>query len=413
MNRHCIKVISAFASALLLLSGIMTISAENGNKTTPNSSQSIISGEKAVFCGYTTDLYRFKFNGGSENFWSMLTDGIIADSSGSSQLNQIYSSGTGKYSTYGTNFVFIFDLEKYYDLASVAVYSFHSDNQNDVVSEWDVYASDKKSDLLTFSNMVNGKKGFGDPLDLQIPVYFRHVRYLAFAMRCENPSGLLKISEIEAFGIPSKDQNSVSDNYVYEVSDHSVRIKAESASFSSDLNAVVSSDDAGAEQEFLSGLGYYYKIHKTFKITLSGTELESGTKFTVKLPVPSSLKNRAELCVAQKNENETVLLNADIEGGYAIFTTYSLGEFALAEPNYELPDEPKKEETESSEIIGSESSSSEAASSGKADKSEKPETEPKGTEGSNIIIWIIIAAAALAAVATAVFIAIRKRIKKA
>ena len=65
MNRHCIKVISAFASALLLLSGIMTISAENGNKTTPNSSQSIISGEKAVFCGYTTDLYRFKFNGGS------------------------------------------------------------------------------------------------------------------------------------------------------------------------------------------------------------------------------------------------------------------------------------------------------------------------------------------------------------
>ena len=409
MNRHCLRVFSAFASVLLLLSGMMPISAENGNKTTPNCSQSIIGGKKAVFCGYTTDLYRFKFNGGSENFWSMLTDGIIADSSGNSQLNQIYSSGTGKYSAYGTNFVLIYDLEKYYDLASVALYSFHSDSQEDVVWQWDVYASDKKSDLLTVSKMVNGKKGFDDPLDLQIPVFFRHVRYLAFAMRCENPSGLLKVSEIEAFGVPSKDQNTEPDNYIYNISDQSVKIKAESSSFSSDLNVNVSSDDEGADQAFLIGLGYYYIIHKTFNITSSGTELASGTKYTVILPIPKSLSKKSELCVAQKNENETVLINADIQDGYATFTTYSLGEFALVEPNYELPEEHQKEETESSETTDFVSNAVSSTDSAPDNKPERVETKPTEPEDNGMIIWIIAAAVVLVAVVTAVLIVIKKK----
>lgn len=411
-SKHCIKAFSALFSVLFFISCIISVNAETGDKMTANYSQSIIHGKKAVFCGYSTDLYKFKFNGGSANFWSMLTDGIIADSTGNSQLNQIYSSGTGKYSTYGTNFVFIYDLEKYYDLASVALYSFHSDNQKEVVSEWDVYASDKKSDLLTFTNMVNGKKGYDDPLDLQVPVYFRHVRYLAFVMRCEN--ALLKVCETEAFGVLSKDQGTMSDNYTYDVADNSVLVNAVSSSFSSDLNVNASIDDAGADQGFLSGLGYFYKVHKTFNITTSGTELVSGTKYTVKLPIPSALRKNAELCVAQKNDNETVLLNADIDGGYAVFTTYSLGEFALVEPNYEAPAQPDTEETVSSETTESNTSSnvSLAPDKVKTDKPTKTEAKTPEESNSNTIIWIIVAAALVVAAATVTFIVIKQKKKK-
>ena len=412
INKNYIKAFSVLISVLLLFSGIISVSAENGNKMTANYSQSILHGKKAVFCGYSTDLYKFKFNGGSPNFWSMLTDGIIADSSGSSQLNQIYSSGTGKYSTNGTNFVFIYDLEKYYDLASVALYSFHSDNKNETVMEWDVYASDNKTDLLTFSKMANGKKGFDDPLDLQIPVYFRHVRYLAFVMRCEN--ALLKVAETEAFGVLSKDQGTMAENYTYDITDNSVKVKADSASFSSDLSVKTLIDEAGADEGFLSGLGYFYKIHKVFNVTTSGTELGSGTKYTVKLPIPNALRKKTELSVAQKNDNETVLLNADIDGGYATFTTYSLGEFALVEPNYEAPAQPNTEETVSSEITESDTSSiiSSSPDTVKKDKPEKSGTKPaEDINDNNIMVWIIVAAILLVVAAAATIILIKQKNK--
>lgn len=414
MNRYDRKLAAVLACMLLLLPGLGTVRAESGNKMTSNHAQSVISGKKAVFCGYTTDLYRFKFNGGSENFWSMLTDGILADSTGNSQLNQIYSSGTGRYSVYGTNFVLIYDLEKYYDLASVALYSFHSDNQNDTVWEWDVYASDKKSDLLTVSKMQDGKKGFDDPADLQIPVYFRHVRYLAFAMRTENPSGLLKLSEIEAFGVPSRDQDTASDHYIYDIADGAVRVTAESSSFSSDLDLSVSADLPGADQEFLSGLGYFYKIHKTFQIAVSGAELASGTKYTVKLPVPAALRQSSELCVAQKNEQETVLISADLQGGYAVLTTYSLGEFALVEPNYTSPYETAPEESEASGETVPDSPPD--IGSGGAEQPSKAETKPAEAGDSSVTPWLIGAGAAVvlaAGVAAALLVIRKKRSKKA
>lgn len=342
-HKFTVKLVSAVICAAVAVSGFISSSAEADLEYTPIASQSIMHGLIPKMCGISTDGYSFTAWTGVYNMVH-LTDGIIARKG---VRDEVVASNCPINSQNGASYYFVYDLEAYYDITSVAVWAKLSRGQH-YIDSWDVYASETIRNLFDDSSRYTGLESGSEEYDKQIGTLYRRVRYLAFAVRHNNADDLnLRVNEFEAFGKKSVDQSEKEKSKQVSLSADNENIKATAG-----IEWVYSNQEASEPDELIvkigkaedrrlatETLGYYYSVYEAFDVSLlsGGTETKNGDmnkKFLITVTVPERLRAIKNLQLAAIYDGYAETVCTELSGNAFTFEAANLGSFAFVVPNY-------------------------------------------------------------------------------
>ena len=142
-----------------------------------------------------------------------LTDGLYTEINPDTEqeVRQIIQFwGGSKEEGVTSNFVFVFDLKKNYDLTKVmvdAMDNWQDGGVNQGIKSWDFYASSTRGDLFKDENKVTGKTGYDDAAQKSMDVSISKARYVALVVHNEDTLyGACRLTEWEVHGVESDDQ---------------------------------------------------------------------------------------------------------------------------------------------------------------------------------------------------------------
>ena len=339
-------LLKAFALVLSLtmvfVSGSNVI-ADESIEYTPLASQSILHGLVPKMGSMSSNNYNFKAWAGASRM-EHLTDGIL---SRNGLRDEVVAKDCPIYSANGTEYYFVYELDAYYDITSVAVWADISRGQY-YIDRWEVYAAETIADLLEPSSCYVGKKSGTDEYDKQIATLYRKVKYIAFALGHENSADLnIRINEFEAFGKLSADQNPTPTSESVSLkgdSDIDISAKIDWEYKNQNDNApkdlVVSLGDAISRKSATEALDYYYKVYETLDVSMRNGDgnvknTDMNNKFDIIITIPDKLKNQKNLMLATIGEGYAEIIVAEADNGKFEFSASNTEKYAFVVPNFE------------------------------------------------------------------------------
>lgn len=327
---------------VLLFTSVFSASANDVIEYTPIGEQSIIKGLIPKMCGLSSNNYNFTEWIGVSNM-EKLTDGIL---SVNGVRDESVAGGCPMYSQNAAQYYYVYELDGYYDITSVAVWA-NLSRARLYIDYWEVYASETIADLLKDKSRTVGKESGSTEYDKQVATLYRKVKYIAFAFRHNNPGDeAIRVNEFEVFGHRSKDQ---SPPVLYRDIDlkknGDITVTADikwvfSNQENSEPDAIdIKKGDTLAFKQSLTVLDYYYTVYDVFDVSLTSnnsdihnTDMDNNINVTIS--VPDILKSKENLMLAAIGENYGEIVCDSAINGIFSFTASNTERYAFVVPNY-------------------------------------------------------------------------------
>lgn len=288
--------------------------------------------------------------GGSANWETQLSDGVITNSEGFYQNAQLWA-GDKDVAKAGGKYTVTYDMEGYYNLTEVAVQPVPT-MPSQQLTGWFAYAG---NDLFTLFDKENKITELIPVTDEQtytkVPVDVKSVRYVAYVFtQIDTEYGAARISEIEAFGTKDKDLEKPPEKgsgyieYEDKASGATIWIFTLEDELEVDMQALIGSaklsaiNDNTLSDKIVKGLLNYFETEQMFEVKVfdpSGNETDlGGRKIAVFLNVPAKLQGK-NLWMAQVDGDSVEVLNATLQDNVFSFDSSFPLQFAVVSSEYD------------------------------------------------------------------------------